>query len=97
MTDPDHRGADRPTDQAADRAAAAPPSGRGWWNPLTRAVALVLLTVALAALAGHITITVRLTGAWPVGCTVELLTAAVYAAVIVGVAATAAPGRGGRR
>ncbi len=87
----------------ADRPDVArpvpPPPGRGWWNPLTRAVALVLLTVGLAGLAGAVTVTVRLTGTWPAACTVELLAAAAYGAVIVRVAAvSAAPARtGGRR
>lgn len=87
----------------ADRPTPPPPPlpGRGWWTPLTRYLALVLLTVGLAALAGQITVTIRLTGVWPATCTVELLAAAVYAAVIVGVAATpaapATPARGGRR
>lgn len=87
LTDPERPDADRPV---------LSPPGRGRWTPLTRAAVLVALTVGLAGLVGHITLTVCLTGVWPVACTVELLTAAVYAAVIVAVAAS--PARtGGRR
>ncbi len=71
MTMPD---ADRPT---------APPQRGSWWTPLTRVLLLVVGTVLLAALAGNITVIVQLTGAWSARCTVDLVVATVYAAVLV--------------
>jgi len=71
MTMPD---ADRPT---------ASPQPRSWWTPLTRVLLLVFGTVLLAGLAGNITVTVELTGTWSARCTVDLVVAAVYAAVLV--------------
>ncbi len=71
MTMPD---ADRPTTSAP---------ARSWWTPLTRVLLLVVGTVLLAALAGNITVTVQLTGAWSARCTVDLVAAGVYAAVLV--------------
>jgi len=71
MTMPD---ADRPT------PASQP---RSWWTPLTRMLLLVIGTVLLAALAGNITVIVELTGAWSARCTVDLVVAAVYGAVLV--------------
>ncbi len=66
----------------ADRPTAAP-QRESWWTPLTRIVVLVVATVLLAGLAGNITVTVELTGAWSARCTVDLAVAAVYAAVLV--------------
>lgn len=95
MTLPD---ADRPT-PPPPRLSQPPEPGRGW-TPRARALVLGFATVMLAALVGHVTVTVQLTRTWPAVATVDLAAAVVSAAFLVWAARTpavAAAPRGRRR
>ncbi len=93
MTTPNTPDADPPPGSPRT-APPQPGSSRTWWTPLTRMLLLVFGTVGLAALVGQTTVTVQLTGAWSARCTLDLVVAAVYTAVLVWAANTpAGPGR----